>query len=346
MPVIIHVFNHASSEPFEYAAVNTFRNIIRNEALPDDPPIPVDEMTAGFQTLPDSVQMRIWIAEYEQQIVGFAMMQLPMEDNLSLAQFTIAMLPAYRRRGIAKLLLAEVLDFARENARTKLISSTSGRVPSGAAFLEHYGFTKGLDAHTNQLVLADLDRALITEWIHRAEEKAGNFELGWWSGPYPSADMPSILALYDLTNQQPFGDLEVEDFKHTEADLRQQENSFFARGYERWTVYVREKTSGAFAGYSEVFWNSNRPDVILQEMTGVFPEYRNHGLGRWMKAAMLEKILRERPQAKFVRTGNADSNAPMLKINNELGFKPYNAESLWQAKTDTVKERLGSAKPE
>jgi len=75
-------------------------------------------------------------------------------------------------------------------------------------------------------------------------------------------------------------------------------------------------------------------------MTGVFPQYRNHGLGRWLKAAMLDKVLKERPQVLFVRTGNADSNAAMLKINTELGFKPYRAECLWQVEVQKVMEYL------
>ena len=75
-------------------------------------------------------------------------------------------------------------------------------------------------------------------------------------------------------------------------------------------------------------------------MTGVFPKYRNKGLGRWLKAVMLERILEKRPKAKYVRTANADMNAPMLKINNELGFKPYIAECVWQVETDKVAEYL------
>jgi mycothiol synthase len=99
---------------------------------------------------------------------------------------------------------------------------------------------------------------------------------------------------------------------------------------------VRESATGNFAGYTEVFWNPNRPEIIGQGMTGVFPEYRNRGLGRWLKAAMLEKIFQERPQARVVRTGNADINAPMLKINTELGFKPYISHCTWQVESAQV----------
>jgi len=89
-----------------------------------------------------------------------------------------------------------------------------------------------------------------------------------------------------------------------------------------------------------VVWNPNRPDVIGQGITGVFPQYRNKGLGRWLKAEMLDKILKERSQAKFVRTGNADMNVPMMKINTELGFRPYIGECIWQVHTDKVAEYL------
>ena len=114
-----------------------------------------------------------------------------------------------------------------------------------------------------------------------------------------------------------------------------------ASGVERWAVYVRERATGAFAGISEVYWHPARPAILHQGDTGVFPQYRNRGLGRWLKAAMLDRVLRERPRVELIRTNNADSNAPMLRINTELGFRPYMARTIWQVETDRVRRYLG-----
>ena len=46
-----------------------------------------------------------------------------------------------------------------------------------------------------------------------------------------------------------------------------------------------------------------------------------------------------------MRTGNADSNAAMLKINRELGFQPYMASALWQVELDRVLTYLQTKGP-
>ena len=43
--------------------------------------------------------------------------------------------------------------------------------------------------------------------------------------------------------------------------------------------------------------------------------------------------LGERPEVEVIRTMNANSNAPMLKINIEMGFKHYRSNTLWQVET-------------
>ena len=94
--------------------------------------------------------------------------------------------------------------------------------------------------------------------------------------------------------------------------------------------------SGELAGFTEVVWNPYRPDILQQWGTGVKPTFRGLGLGRWLKAAMLEQVLRERPSVRVIRTGNATSNGPMLKINFDMGFKPYKAFQVWEVETEQV----------
>jgi GNAT superfamily N-acetyltransferase len=198
------------------------------------------------------------------------------------------------------------------------------------------GAHKGLVGHVNQLKIDELDRDLIHAWLDQANTLGADFELGLWEGPYPEDKLQAVTQLFELTNQQPLGDLEIEEFHFTPEQLRQQEQMIFARGNQRWTFYILEKSTGKFAGYTETRWHPNRPEILYQDMTGVFPEYRSRGLGRWLKAAMLNKVLADRPTVKYVRTGNADSNAAMLKINNELGFQPYSADALWQVEIEQV----------
>ena len=197
------------------------------------------------------------------------------------------------------------------------------------------GAEKAMAGHTNQLVLAELDHALLTEW--QSPARSEGFTLDFWTGPPPEADLEALAALTSVAaNTLPRDALDMEDMKITGEQMRQMEASMLASGSERWTLAARQTATGSFAGFTEVYWNPNRPQIVIQGGTGVCPEYRNHGLGRRLKAVMLGKILAERPLVRFVRTGNADSNGPMLRINHALGFKPYLSTTEWQVPTEKV----------
>ena len=81
---------------------------------------------------------------------------------------------------------------------------------------------------------------------------------------------------------------------------------------------------GKISGLTEIrFSEINTPELLNQALTGVKSIYRGRGLGKWLKALMLLYIRENLPQAKYFITGNAEHNAPMLSINDRLGFKPY-----------------------
>ena len=341
----IRPFNVASAAQEEFAALNRHTNRMRLERLPDDPLIPLEESIQNLKNIPPFVELLLWAAWNPDQteMVGLANVALlRLEENKHLAQFELTVLPEYRRQGLGRQLLSLIAEASSKDNRRLLMTNSTDRVPAGEAFLLRIGAQKGLEGHTNQLRLVDLDRGLISRWLERGKQNSTNFELGFWDGPYPEDQIQQVAELYEVTNQQPFGDLEVEDMHMTPEHLRQTEKNNLARGNQRWTFYILDRTTGKFAGYTETIWNPNRPELLRQDMTGVLPQYRNQGLGRWLKAGMLDKVIKERPQVKYVRTGNADVNAAMLKINNELGFKPYTADALWQVELQKVLDYLNS----
>lgn len=344
-PRSVHIlpYNVREASPEDYAAYNRHINRARAERLPDDPPVPLEETIQSLRHLPAFIDVPAWMgwnAGQTEIVASGTIILMDMPDNQHLAQMELVVEPEYRRQGLGRRLLAQLVEAARARGRRLLLTHTVDRIPGGEAFMTRIGGHKGLEAHVNQLRIADLDHGLLERWLAQAAERAPGFELGMWDGPYPDDQIEAIAQLSSLVNQQPLGDLEIGDMTMTPEQLRQTEAHLFARGSQRWTFYVVEKATGKFAGYTETIWNPNRPETLHQEMTAVSPQYRNHGLGRWLKAAMLDKILKERPEVKFVRTGNADSNTAMLKINTALGFRPYMASALWQVEIDRVREYL------
>ena len=154
-------------------------------------------------------------------------------ENQHLGQFDISVHPDFRRQGLARRLLGEVVETARRESRRLLLAFTMDRVPAGEIFMQRLGAQRGLEAHTNQLRIAELDHRLVQSWLAQAAHLSDEFVIGLWDGPYPEEQIEAVAVLWDLTNQQPRGDLEMEDAHFSPEQLRQMEQQMQARGTHR-----------------------------------------------------------------------------------------------------------------
>ncbi|HSM26064.1 MAG TPA: GNAT family N-acetyltransferase [Anaerolineaceae bacterium] len=327
----------------EYQALRKLMDVLSKERQPDDPVVPLEETINQMKNLPSFVNLKMWCVwdeNHENMLAQGNVGLIYTDDNRHLSHFDIIVHPASRRLGIGKQLLKLIAEAALADNRSSLLTDTNDRIPAGEAFMQQIDAKRGLEGHVNQLRIDELDQNLIRNWLERGSNNEDEFEIGIWEGEYPEEKLDEIVQLIDLTNQQPLGDLAIEEMHFTAEQLREMEKMDAARGNQRFTFYLLEKATGKFAGYTETVWNANRPEILRQDMTGVFPQYRGKGLGRWLKAAMLDRMLIIHPEIKFVRTQNADSNAAMLRINNELGFKPYMTSILWQMEISQVLDYL------
>ncbi len=320
-------------------ALNDLLNHERFERIPEDPPIPLSERLADWQHIPKHVKVESFGYFQENRLVAYGDLGLELEGtNMHLCWSEISVLPEFRRMGLGQKLLEQILRVAKRENRSKLIFGTSERIPSGAAFARKIGAKPGIENHTNRVLLEELDRDMLQSWIANAPND--EFELLFYTEDYPEHELEAFCELFDVMNTAPKGELEINDDKLTPEKLLHWQHQRKAAGWQRCLALVKERSTGRFAGFTETGWQPNRPHILGQWGTGVNPVYRGKGLGKWLKAAMLEKVLSERPEINQVRTGNADSNGPMLNINHALGFKPYIANTDWQLEVDEAMKRL------
>jgi RimJ/RimL family protein N-acetyltransferase len=326
-------------------ALVAFEQTMWAEHAPDEPSM-AEEPALWLATQQRANAKRVtWVVRGEagNEMAGVAALSLPLADNQHLGYVELRVAPKYRRRGIGRALVAAVATRAQAERRRVLSGFASDIVAAGAEFASSLGGESKQVIRRSELDLQAVDRGLIGRWLDVPSAVRDVYELWPVVGAYPTDQYRAIAEVEVVMNTMPHDDLDMEDAVIDADWVAQREREQAKSPGERWTIFARERATQRLVGYTQVFFYEDWPGHVDQGNTGVHPDHRGHGLGRWLKAAMIDRIFRNKPDSVNVWTHNAFSNAPMLAINNELGFVVTAKQTVWEAGVDEVLRRVAAA---
>ena len=84
----------------------------------------------------------------------------------------------------------------------------------------------------------------------------------------------------------PFDQLDHGEIVVTAEKMREWYEQMSIEDSRHHVALIREP-DGVISGMTDVVWAPYRPRLLSQQFTGVRPDTRKRGLGKWLKAAMI-----------------------------------------------------------
>ncbi|MFJ7958914.1 GNAT family N-acetyltransferase [Streptomyces sp. NPDC096319] len=320
MPTPPHVHPLQTVSPSEVAAWHRIVAASTAHDLPGVPP-PGPEQIHSQLTGPALGSRRLtWLATgADGAPVGVAALRLftsPGQEHL--AELELHVDPAHRRLGSGARLLSAVVAASRAENRRSLITTAAADGP-GQAFAERHGFRRALTL--DHLVLR-LDGTVASDLLRTAGAEHPGYRLTGWTGTVPDDLADAFAAAKNAMNDMPMGDLDYGSVAWDADRVRAMGRVVADRGDALLTV-AAVHDDGTMAGYTEVVLPLGAGPRAQQYDTAVVPAHRGHGLGLWVKAAMVRRLRAEHPGVVEIETDNADENVHMLAVNHRLGFRSY-----------------------
>jgi mycothiol synthase len=314
----------------ELTALHAVESVVEAERGSRRMPQPLDAYKQFARSLPSQFVDHSWLAETAAGTpiaVGYCWWHADGDERVM--ECDVLVTQDRRREGIGSALMAVICEETVREGRSLLTWSTFDSVPAADAFSRSLGAAVARVNRTSDLTLSGVDWAMVERWVHAEQARAAGYTLDAIEGPIPEQLRSDAATFHHIMQTAPRDELAVGDVMIDEAFVAELDRSLVESGRLRWTLLVRDPR-GVCVGGTEITFEPDDATVAFQQNTGIDPAHRGLGLAKWAKAAMLERIRDGRPDVRVVRTGNAFSNAPMLAINDALGFEVVSTTTDWQ----------------
>jgi mycothiol synthase len=324
----------------ELAAMHLVESEIEAERRPGESPQPLESYIALARHLPSQFDDHTWLARTSDGTpVGCSACWSNSAGDPAVMECYVQVRKPWRRQGVGWALIAPVIATAEAEGRSRLVGSTFENIPAGDAFAQRLGASTARVNRTSVLRMNDVDWNLVQSWIGAAPTRAPGYRLDFWDGPFPDKLVADAVSFHRIADTAPQDDLEVADVVLGADDIVELDRALIEAGRQRWMIFVRD-VDGQCVGGTAVTFEPGDTALARQQDTAIDEAHRGLGLAKWAKAAMLDRIRRERPEVERVRTSNAYSNASMVTINNNLGFAITETHTEWQARTADLRRAL------
>jgi GNAT superfamily N-acetyltransferase len=289
----------------------------------------LDEVRAAMSD-PDERTFRIgWAGWLDDRVVATGWMSGSTVDNTDLANVLVCCTPAERGHGYATEMLTHVEEQARARGRERLAGEVvwpydGGPEGAGSADLAWAG-RQGFE-----LALVDVQRRLpvpvptdrLDALAAEAASHHGGYQLRSFAEAVPDDLVEGWAALSAmLMTEAPMGEIEREEETPDTAAVRAQEALLESQGRIRLGT-AAVTPDGDLVAYTDLVLTTHESERAYQWGTLVRPDHRGHRLGLGVKVANLRLLQETQPQITTLVTFNADVNAPMVAVNEQLGFRP------------------------
>ena len=341
-------FDPNTASPAAWRAFHAYRRARADEEAPGDPITPDARFEAQWRKpSPDWWERDVVVWEGD-RIVGSYSAEGPKPHTVDFAAnghlifVGGGVLGPWRRQGIGRAMLRRALaDMDDAGAR---VLTTHSHEPDGQAFLAAHGVRVVSVLRYSRLDWTEIDWGQVDRWIAEGERRAPEIRLELHDRRIPEPLWAEACAARTALGRLiPRDAMDMGDWTMQIQDQREMYERMDINGSDHHVVFARD-AAGRIVGITDVAWEPDKPTFIWQYFTGVHPDARGKGVGKRLKAAMLLHLRGRYPDAglRWMQTDNSSTNAPMLAINERLGFREHKLRKTYQAEREALEAALGA----